>query len=71
MYLIKFQALVLLQRISDGSLDDVEFPFDLQEIKQEPEDQELQKQNILPGASINDINILDGFSLSFKYQVVH
>lgn len=58
-YLIKFQALVLLQRISDGSLDDVEFPFDLQEIKKEPDDQELQTQNILPGADINDIDILD------------
>ncbi len=31
----------------------------MQEIKQEPEDQELQKPNILPGASITDINILD------------
>ena len=59
MYLIKFQALVLLQRISDGSLDDVEFPFDLQEIKKEPDDQELKTQNILPGADINDIDILD------------
>ena len=59
MYLIKFQALVLLQRISDGSLDDVEFPFDLQEIKKEPDDQELQTQNILPDADINDIDILD------------
>lgn len=59
MYLIKFQALVLLQRISDGSLDDVEFPFDLQEIKKEPDDQELQTQNILPGADINDIDRLD------------
>ena len=59
MYLIKFQALVLLQRISDGSLDDVEFPYDLQEIKKEPDDQELQTQNILPGADINDIDILD------------
>ena len=27
-----------LQKISDGSLDDVEFPYDLRGIKQEPED---------------------------------
>ena len=31
-------------------IDDVEFPFDLQEIKKEPDDQELQTQNILPDA---------------------
>ena len=36
-----FQALPILQQISDGSLDDIEFPGESQEIKKEPEDFEL------------------------------
>ena len=33
-----FQALDSLQKISDGSLDDIEFPDNLREIKEEPGD---------------------------------